>query len=188
MLLTGEPTGEQHSLREELTELMLRYQQSDTDAASLLITRLSPPVFHFFLRQVRDRSGAEDLLQDFWLRLHKARHTYRMGEPVLPWAFAIARHVQVDGYRRRSRITEHELQSDQLPPTSSGSPGLHALPPISDMLKDLPAAQRETLVLLKVVGLSLEEVARATGTTVGAVKQKARRAYVALRKRFGHDT
>ena len=166
---------------------MLRYQQSDTDATTLLISRLSPPVFHFFLRQVRNRSNAEDLLQDFWLRLHKARHTYRAGEPVLPWVFAIARHVQIDSYRRKSKITEHEIQSDRLPQTSSGLPNDHASPSFSDILKDLPAAQRETLVLLKVVGLSLEEVARTTGTTVGAVKQKARRAYVNLRKRFGHE-
>jgi RNA polymerase sigma-70 factor (ECF subfamily) len=45
----------------------------------------------------------------------------------------------------------------------------------------LPEAQREVVVMMKVQGLSLEEVARATSSTVGAVKQKAHRAYERLR-------
>jgi len=46
----------------------------------------------------------------------------------------------------------------------------------------LPDAQREVVTMLKVGGLTLEEVARATSSTVGAVKQKAHRAYERLRK------
>jgi RNA polymerase sigma-70 factor (ECF subfamily) len=160
------------------------YQQAEAGAASVLVERLSPQVFHYFLGQVRDRSQAEDLLQDFWLRVHKARRTYRAGEPVLPWIFAIARRTQIDDFRRRSRIARYEFQSDNLPETSVEKAAGDSPHQIEDMLKSLPAAQRETLLLLKVSGLSLEEVARATGTSVGAVKQKAHRAYEALRKLF----
>jgi RNA polymerase sigma-70 factor (ECF subfamily) len=46
----------------------------------------------------------------------------------------------------------------------------------------LPQSQREVIFMLKVSGMSLEEVARATASTVGAVKQKAHRAYAALRR------
>ncbi len=166
---------------------MQLYQQSDAEAASVLIHQLSPQVFRFFLGRVRDRSHAEDLLQDFWLRLHHARHTYRAGEPVLPWIYAIARRVQTDDYRRRSRIAKHELQSDSLPETFA--PAIdHTTPPnMTDLLKHLPAAQRETVLLLKVAGLSLEEAARTMGTSVGAVKQKAHRAYKTLRRFFGAE-
>ena len=45
----------------------------------------------------------------------------------------------------------------------------------------LPDSQREVLTMLKVLGLTVEEVARATGSTTGAVKQKAHRAYEKLR-------
>ncbi len=165
---------------------MRRYQQADADAAALLVTRISPAIFHYFLRQVRDRSQAEDLLQDFWLRIHNARHTYRPAEPLLPWAFAIARRVKIDEYRRSSRITKHEVPSEGFPEGSArpseSSPGL-----VADLLKTLPPAQREALLLLKVAGLSLDEVARTTGTSVGAVKQKAHRAYASLRKLFGNE-
>ena len=161
---------------------MRRYQQADSEAASILIAGVSPQIFQFFLAQVRNRSHAEDLLQDFWLRIHNARRTYRPGEPVLPWLYAIARRVQIEDYRRKSRIRSHELQTEQLPERAAPESPRDTIPKMADLLKDLPPAQKEAVLLLKVAGLSLEEAARATGTTVGAVKQKAHRAYKTLRK------
>jgi DNA-directed RNA polymerase specialized sigma24 family protein len=58
----------------------------------------------------------------------------------------------------------------------------HPFPEFDALVADLPDAQREVVTMLKVGGLSLEEVARATASTVGAVKQKAHRAYQRLRK------
>ena len=148
---------------------------------------MSPQIFQFFLAQVRDRSLAEDLLQDFWLRVHKARHTFRTGEPLLPWMFAIARRTKVDQYRRNRNIKSHEFQVEQIPDVVSREPERKDTPALADLLETLPAAQRETIWLLKVSGLSLEEVARATGSSVGAVKQRAHRAYEKLRKIFGEQ-
>lgn len=183
--MQGDPTSETISVSKELELLMRRYQQSDREAAPLLINRLSPQLFHFFLAQVRDRSRAEDLLQDFWLRIHNARHTYRPGEPVLPWLYSIARRTQIDDYRRRSRITKHEVQSEQLPETAIRSSEPASKIDIAELLKHLPEKQREVVMLLKVGGLSLDQAARATGNSVGAVKQKAHRAYETLRKLVG---
>jgi RNA polymerase sigma-70 factor (ECF subfamily) len=167
---------------------MLSYQQSDPEAAAALIDRLSPQIYRFYVAQVRDSSLAEDLHQEFWLRLHKARRTYRPSEPVLPWAYAIARRVRVDHYRRRRRIAEHEVQREQLPETVSYDPGYKSTHDLADLLRTLPVTQQEAILLLKVSGLSLEEAALATGTSVGAVKQKAHRAYAKLRKLFGPET
>lgn len=164
---------------------MRRYQHGDTEGAARLVERLSPRIFQFFLMQVRERPWAEDLLQDFWLRIHHARHTFRSGEPLLPWAYAIARRVQVDGYRRKMRILTHEISNEELVRNTTAPIGAETRPKLVELLKTLPPAQREVLLLLKVGGLSLEEAARATGTTVGAVKQKAHRAYTALRKLAG---
>lgn len=164
---------------EGLESLMYRYQQCDATAATILAERLCGRLYRFFVAQVRDRERVEDLLQECWLRIHKARHTYRSGEPLLPWVYAIARRVEIDQYRKNQRIARHELQNDHLsdiretPPPSANSP----LPEMSEMLKTLPQQQRETVLLLKVAGLSLEEVSRATGVSVGAVKQRAHRAY-----------
>lgn len=172
----------------ELEALMRRYQEADSGAAAMLVSQLSPRIYRFYFAQVRDRPLAEDLLQDFWLRIHAARHTYRMGEPLLPWLYAIARRVRVDQYRRTRRSSQHEIQSDQLPEMATRESPPEASRAMEDLLKTLPPAQREVILLLKVSGLSLEEVARTTGMSVGAVKQKAHRAYDKLRKLLGSDT
>jgi RNA polymerase sigma-70 factor (ECF subfamily) len=178
------------SAREDLESLMSRYQESDSTAATLLAGRLNGRLLRFFAAQVKDRDRAQDLLQDCWLRIHRARHTYRSGEPLLPWVYAIARRVQVDDYRKVQRIRRHELQEEVKEPAAPVAPE----PPassrtlsVTELLERLPPPQREAILLLKVSGLTLEEVARATGTTVGAVKQRAHRAYTNLRRLFGEE-
>ena len=165
----------------DLEALMVRYQQGDFGAAAAMIQRLSSQLHRFFVFQSASRAEADDLLQETWLRIHEARHTYRPGEPVLPWLYAIARHIRVDHYRRTLRTTAREDRLDQLPEIA-------AAPPPSDvaaLLDGLPDSQREVIEMLKVEGMSLEEVARATSSSVGAVKQKAHRAYERLRERLG---
>src|SRR5579862_4632409 len=92
--------------------LMARYQEGDFAAATALIHCLSPQLHRFFIVQAASRGDADDLLQETWLRIHKVRHTYRPGEPVLPWLYAIARHIRIDYYRKASRTTarEHRLE------------------------------------------------------------------------------
>lgn len=185
--MAGEQTAPRAGSSDSIESLMSRYQQSDATAASALVTALSPRIFQFYLSQVRDRFQAEDLLQEFWLRIHKARHTYRPGEPVLPWLYAIARRTRVDQYRKSRRIRANEVQTERLPDAPVAESAAKPLPAIAELLSILPAAQREVLLMLKVSGLSLEEVARATGTSVGSVKQRAHRAYEKLRTTLGGD-
>src|SRR6516165_2386791 len=121
-----------------LETLMARHQAGDFVAATALIARVSPQLHRFLAAQAECRADADDLLQETWLRIHRARHTYRTGEPLLPWFYAIARRVRVDHYRRASRIWAREAR--------------------------------------------LENVARATSSSVGSVKQKVHRAYRKLRQ------
>jgi RNA polymerase sigma-70 factor (ECF subfamily) len=185
-----EDANRREASTEDLESLMRRYQESDSTAATLLAGKLNGRLLGFFAAQIRDRDRARDLLQDCWLRIHKARHTFRPGEPLLPWVYAIARRVQVDHYRKVQRIARHEVQEEikdipaPVPAERSGGSGSRG---VTELLERLPPQQRETILLLKVSGLTLEEVARATGTTVGAVKQRAHRAYVNLRRLFGEE-
>jgi RNA polymerase sigma-70 factor (ECF subfamily) len=167
-----------------LEALMAGYQLGDREAATALIDRVSPQLYRFFMAQVMSRKFADDLLQQTWLRVHEARHTYRPTEPVLPWIYAIARHVRVDSFRKARRLESRELQVDVLPETAmraTASPS-HKGPDLEALLGSLPESQREVVVMLKVSGMSLEEVARATSSSVGSVKQKAHRAYEKLRE------
>jgi RNA polymerase sigma-70 factor (ECF subfamily) len=161
--------------------LMAKYQQGDAAAAGLLVDTLSPQFFRFFLGQVRSRELADDLLQDFWLRIHSARRTYRPSEPVLPWMYAIARRVRIDQFRKTRNRASRELQMDKLPDVAAREASEAGNVDFETLLAALPESQREVLVMLKVSGLSVDEVARATGTSAGSVKQKAHRAYEKLR-------
>ena len=166
-----------------LETLMEAYQQGDPAAGDELFTRVGQQLYRFMASQAGDRPHADDLLQDLWLRVHKARHTYRPGEPVVPWLYAIARFVKVDGYRkRRSERQEEPIAPGFEPKQSDGGAGRNDLPDIDEMLQILPESQREVVLMLKVSGLSLEEVAQATSASVGSVKQKAHRAYEKLRQ------
>jgi RNA polymerase sigma-70 factor (ECF subfamily) len=163
--------------------LMARYQQADPEAPAALIGALSPALLRFFRTQdLMSREQAYDLLQETWLRIHRVRHTYRPGQPVLPWMYAIARRVRVDGYRRTRRIRAHEIATEMLSEPRPRFETRNSLPAFETLVAVLPEAQREVVTMLKAGGLSLEEVARATSYTVGAVKQKASRAYERLRR------
>jgi len=163
-----------------LEQWMERYQLADPEAPGVLIFALSSALLNFFRAQVPTRDLADDLLQETWMRIHRVRHTYRPGEPVLPWVYAIARRVRVDGYRKKQRVCLHETAMDVLPERAAHT-SRAMLPEFQALVAPLPAKQREVVTMLKVGGLSLEEIALATSSSVGAVKQRAFRAYERLR-------
>ena len=173
----------------ELRNLMTQYQRADPTALEELVRRISPPLLRYFAWSNRSwsqarRNDAEDMLQDCWIRIHRSRHSYRASEPVLPWIYAIARYTRLDAYRKRRRRERREVLVATVPE------GLDPKQPFpsedfDQLIAALPDSQREVLVMLKVAGMSLEEVARATASTVGAVKQRVHRAYVTLRRAMG---
>ncbi len=163
---------------------MARYQEGDFAAATALIAAVSPQLYRFFLGQFASKPDADDLLQETWLRIHRVRHTYRPGEPVLPWFYAIARHVRVDHYRKTMRTTAREQRLEEISQLAATAPETRKGDGLQALLAPLPESQREVIEMLKVAGMSLEEVARATSSSVGAVKQKVHRAYEKLRERM----
>ena len=103
--------------------------------------------------------------------------------------FAIARHTRLDGYRRKARLRTREVLVADVPePTSAfGAAPTSDIPDIAKLVETLPREQREVIMMLKLAGMSLTEVARATASTTGAVKQKAHRAYKKLRQLVGEN-
>src|SRR5262245_24407206 len=169
-----------------LRELMIEYQAGNARAADALVCRISPMLLRFMGSRAWSRHQAEDLLQECWLRIHRSRHTYSPDLPVRPWIFAIARHTYLDGYRRHCRrdaqVGPLEAAEEIAAPDVGTADG-----DVARLLSHLPESQREVLWMLKVSGMTLEEVARATSSTIGAVKQKAHRAYEKLRRVLGDD-
>jgi RNA polymerase sigma-70 factor, ECF subfamily len=173
------------AIERELPGLMVRYQEGDPGAVEELVRRLSPRLMRFLASPGISKSDVEDLFQECWVRIHRARHTYRPTEPLLPWIYAVARHTRLDAYRRRRRLESREVLVSEPPEPASQPPRVDADQDPSRfgrLLTELPESQREVIFMLKVSGMSIEEVARATSSTVGAIKQKAHRAYGTLRR------
>jgi RNA polymerase sigma-70 factor (ECF subfamily) len=172
----------------ELRTLMTQYQNADPVALDELVRRISPPLLRYFSGSRFGGDDAEDMMQDCWMRIHRSRHTYRTSEPVMPWIYSIARHTRLDAYRKRSRLAAREVLVASVPDNLHQETPEARQDDFEHLVSTLPDSQREVLFMLKVSGMSLEEIARATASTVGAVKQKARRAYATLRRAWGKDS
>jgi RNA polymerase sigma-70 factor, ECF subfamily len=169
---------------------MERYAAGDNAAFAQVYDALAPRLFAYLFRQTRERSRAEDLLQQTMLHIHRARDRFIPGAQVTPWAFAIARRLLVDSMRRGRR----EILGDGTVVDTgvASSPRADDLVQASQVavrielvLAGLPASQRTAFQLIKQEGLTVAEAAQVLGTTVAAVELRAHRAYEALRAGLG---
>jgi RNA polymerase sigma-70 factor (ECF subfamily) len=179
-------TRAQSSPREVANRAMDRYADGDDGAFGEVYDFLAPRLYGFLLRQTRDAAAAEDLLQQTMLKLHVARGDFLEAADVVPWAFAIARRLFIDGYRRRKLEAAHREAEplDETATVGAADELLEAKRAVLELdrqLALLPEAQRVVFELMKRDGLTLREVAQVLGTTTNAVKLRARRAHAALR-------
>lgn len=173
-----------------LDRAMERYARGEDAAFAELYDGLAPRLFAFLVRQCRDRTRAEDVLQQTMLQIHRHRGRFLPGAEVLPWAFAIARRLVIDQHRRGGRevlgdddhaelLVSLDAPADELTMAKEVAERLEA------ELRRLPENQRVAFELIKQEGLSVAEAAQVLGTTVSAVKLRAHRAYEALRAALG---
>jgi len=178
-------TPAEAKLREIANRAMDRYADGDDAAFAELYDVLAPKLYRHLLRRTRETAGAEDLLQQTLLKLHASRGSFFRGAEVIPWAFAIAGRLFIDGYRRRKREAEHHEAHPPEEPVVDGAEQLlsakRAALELDRELQRLPEPQRVVFQLMREDGLSLREVAEVLGTTTNAVKLRAHRAHVALR-------
>lgn len=174
--------------------LMTRYCDGDAQAFRGLYSLVAPRILNYLLRMSRDKPLAEDLLQQTFLKVHRARAAYVRGADPMPWIYAIAHRTFLDEMRKRKRAKvqlprTHEsmpeqaahitgLAVDQVPEEADPELTRRAL----EELEKLPAKQREAVILTKLSGKSIAEAASITGASPGAMKVRAHRGYVALRK------
>lgn len=170
----------------ELAALLAKAQKGDTDAYERFLLEASVVLRRFLMRRMKNVEMAEDVLQDTLLSIHRARHTYLPGRPVGPWLYAICGHRMMDFYRwhRRVESVETELIDNIERPTHELKNRARS---VLEALAGLPAKQRRVINLLKVHGLSVKEVAGATGMSESSVKVTAFRGYESIRKIFGVD-
>jgi len=171
---------------------MAAYVAGDRRAFARLFAGAAPRVHAFFLRAFRDQVTADELMQTTFLKLHRARDSYRPDLPFAPWLFTIALHVRRDEWRRRFRLPrtageEAIAIADQKAALERADDDARSEDRASDVrvaVADLPEVQRVILQLHQYEDMSYPEIAEALGTTSGAVRQHAFRAYATLRKRL----
>lgn len=181
----------------EAKDLMQRYGDGDASAFRELYALVAPRLLGYLLKMTRERALADDLLQQTFLKVHRARASYVRGADPLPWIYAIAHRTFLDEARKHKRAVVRVPDGDDLPEVPAaitgesddrrdetrGDPELVAA--TLDALAALPTPQREAVVLTKLDGHSVAEAAEIAGTSVGAMKVRAHRGYEALRKLLG---
>jgi RNA polymerase sigma-70 factor (ECF subfamily) len=181
----------------EAKELMERYCDGDAGAFRELYALVAPRLLGYLLKMARERALAEDLLQQTFLKVHRARAAYVRGADPLPWIYSIAHRTFIDEARKHKRAVVRVGDAEELPEVSAGLTGEsddrrddarsdpELVSAALDALAELPAQQREAVVLTKLDGKTVAEAAEIAGTTVGAMKVRAHRGYEALRKTLG---
>jgi RNA polymerase sigma-70 factor (ECF subfamily) len=167
-------------------ELMRRYQLGDERAFQTLFGRHAGRVYRYLLYRTGSAPLAEDLTQQAFLQLHQARHRFRSGARLAPWLHTIVANLLRDCQRARGRSRE-ELTADGTLPERAAErdEGSDQAAQVRRLLQELPEEYREVILLHRYLELELSEIAEVLGTTEGAVKQRAYRAYQMIRERLG---
>jgi RNA polymerase sigma-70 factor (ECF subfamily) len=161
-----------------LRPLWLRAQAGDEAAYRQALGLLAGRLRAYLRRRLaRWPDEVEDLVQETLLALHLQRGTWVAALPVSAWAVAIARHKLVDLWRRQGRRDDlHDAIDDvdeQLLVSEPDDGG--ARRDLEGLLRELPAAQQQAIVLTKLEGLSVAEAASRTGASESAIKVQVHR-------------
>ena len=180
-------------MQPELTdeELMLAYGGGDASAFELLYSRHRAPLFRFMLHQVREHGTAEELYQDVWQRVITARQRYRPEAKFSTWLFQIAHNRLTDHWRALAHrppapvdaAERAERQVDPDTPERKLS-AFEERRRLQLALQDLPADQREAVLLRLEQELTLEQIGEITGVGRETVKSRLRYALDKLRQRL----
>jgi RNA polymerase sigma-70 factor, ECF subfamily len=184
-------TSSDNAADEALRALMVGYQGGERDAFEQMYRLLAPIVRRQLLRLARDPARVDDLLQDTFLQIHRARHTYDPAYPVPPWACAVARHVFLMDYRYRSRRADvsKQVPLDEAAPSTPGGhdEALIARTEVRRALAQLSPATRASVLLHHMHGLSFREISRRLRVRGPALRARASRGMARLREVLEED-
>jgi RNA polymerase sigma-70 factor (ECF subfamily) len=173
--------------------LMLAYARGDAAAFDTLYARHCGGSYRYFLRSLRNPGLAQELLQDLWMNVIRARSSYEAQARFATWLYRMAHNRLIDHYRRSSvvelvALEDEESESmqaqvaDNAPGPEASASARQSAGRLLQLVEALPAVQREAFLMQEEGGLSLAEIATATGAGIETVKSRLRYAMARLRE------
>lgn len=163
--------------------LMERYVHGDGPAFDEIFQRYERRAFAYFSRRTGSPDRAQDLYQELFLRVHRARDAYDAQRAFAPWFFQIAHRLLIDDRRRTHRAYEVPLEDSAAVSTRDETPARVAdRQQLTRALAGLSEEERFVLVRAKGGGESYAEIALHLGKSVAAVKKMASRAMRRLQR------
>ena len=167
---------------------MLAYRDGNAGAFETLYTRHRGRLYRFVLRSVKVRGTAEELFQEVWMRVIEARARYAPQARFTTWLYTIAHNLLTDHWCRKG-LTFVELDEDTHAPApddpARSAEARQALSRFAAALEALPPLQRQAFLLHQEGGLSIAEIAAATGANEEAAKSRLRYAMTKLKAAVG---
>jgi RNA polymerase sigma-70 factor, ECF subfamily len=165
-------------------ELMIAYRDGNAGAFETLYARHRARLFRFVLRSVKERGMAEELFQDVWMRVIEARERYAPKARFTTWLYSIAHNRLIDHWRRKG-LSVVDLEAVDVegnsPNPERQAEARQSLQRFTKALEALPPAQREAFLLHEEAGMSVAEIAQATGAGEEAAKSRLRYALAKLK-------
>ena len=166
--------------------LMLRYKDGDVAAFETLYRRHNDALYRYLLRNCRHPDSAEDVFQEVWGKIIKARESYRPTAKFTTFLYRVAHNCFIDYIRRNKRHThsvdiepDHQPDPGEMPETIAERE--LARRRLDAALRELPDEQRDVFLLKEEAGLSLDEIATVTGSNRETAKSRLRYAVKKLR-------
>lgn len=181
---------------DEDVRLMLAVRAGDEAAFAALFRRWSPALLRYLVRMTRDAAGAEELVQEAFLRVYRARERYVPEARFSTWLYTIASRLAWNELRRPHRRHLHHStgeDDEERAPLSlvADGPGAEQVvdarrlgDAVEAALDLLPDRQRAALWLTAVEGMSYADTAASLDTSEQSVKALVHRARVALADRL----
>ncbi len=166
-----------------LRRLMIEYQGGSLEAFQGIYACLAPELQRYLRYLVRDVDGADDLLQETFLQMHRSRGAYNPAYAVKPWLFGLARNVFLMNRRAARRWTAVHNPGVDLPEVPV-PPEVDRLGPADEIrrcIAGLAADQSEALLLHHEWGFTFDEIAGMLGASAVAVRARASRGMAELR-------
>lgn len=177
-------------------QLMLNYQQGDTAAFEQLYSKHKGPLYRYFVRQLSQKSLAEDLYQDTWGKVIKAAGNYQVTAKFTTWLYRIAHNLLIDHVRAVKPLDEAADMGDETMDNfdaSINNEQAHGRPDeqledeqkaklLKSCVASLPAVQKEAFLLNIELGLTAAAISDIADVTLEATKSRIRYAYQSIKQ------